>query len=53
MKIFTKLKKRLTTALVLTVPGCKQGFVEYCYASRVGLSCILMKNEKVIDYSYR
>ena len=32
------LKKRLTTALILTLPECTQGFVVYCDASRFGLA---------------
>ncbi|WMV09241.1 hypothetical protein MTR67_002626, partial [Solanum verrucosum] len=44
-KIFQELKKRLTTAPVLTLPEGTQGFVVYCDASRVGLGCVLMQND--------
>ncbi|WMV25682.1 hypothetical protein MTR67_019067 [Solanum verrucosum] len=40
-KSFQKLKKRLTTAPVLTLPEGTQGFMVYCDASRVGLGCVL------------
>ena len=40
-KRFQELKKRLTTAPVLTLPEGTQGFVVYCDASRVGLGCVL------------
>ncbi|WMV58630.1 hypothetical protein MTR67_052015 [Solanum verrucosum] len=41
-KSFQELKKRLTTASVLTLPEGTQGFVVYFHASRFGLGCILM-----------
>ncbi|WMV46298.1 hypothetical protein MTR67_039683 [Solanum verrucosum] len=43
-KSFQKFKTRLTTAPVLTLTEGTQGFVVYCYASRVGLGCVLMHN---------
>ena len=43
----------MTTAPVLTLPEGTQGFVVYCDASRVGLSCVLMQNDKVIAYASR
>ena len=52
-KSFQELKKRLTTAPVLTLPEGTQGFVVYCDASRVGLGCVLMQNGKVIAYASR
>ena len=52
-KIFQELKRRLTTAPILTLPECTQGFVVYCDASRVGLGCILMQNGKDIAYASR
>ncbi|KAH0636443.1 hypothetical protein KY289_036358 [Solanum tuberosum] len=48
---FPKLRKRLTTAPILTLPEGTQGFVVYCDASRVGLGCVLMQNGKVIAYA--
>ena len=52
-KIFQELKTKLTTAPVLTLPEGNQGFVVYCNESRVGLGCVLMKNDKVISYGSR
>ncbi|WMV38677.1 hypothetical protein MTR67_032062, partial [Solanum verrucosum] len=52
-KSFQELKKRLTTTPVLTLPEGTQGFVVYCDASRVGLGCVLMQNDKVIAYASR
>ena len=52
-KRFKELKKRLTSALVLTLPKGTQGFVVYCNASRVGLGCVLMQNDKIIAYASR
>ncbi|WMV30700.1 hypothetical protein MTR67_024085, partial [Solanum verrucosum] len=52
-KSFQKLKKRLTTALILTLLESTQGFVVYCDASRVGLCFVLMQNGKVIPYVSR
>ncbi|KAH0706534.1 hypothetical protein KY285_012312 [Solanum tuberosum] len=46
-KSFQELKKRLTTALVLTLPEGTQGFVIYCDVSRVGLGCVLVQNGKI------
>jgi hypothetical protein len=39
---FQELKKRLTTAPVLTLPDIQRDFVVYCDASRQGLGCVLM-----------
>ena len=50
---FHELKKRLTTALVLTLPKGTQSFVVYCDASRVGLGCVLMHHGKVVAYASR
>ncbi|XP_070045660.1 uncharacterized protein [Nicotiana tomentosiformis] len=50
---FQELKKRLTTAPVLTLPTCSGGFTVYCDASRVGLGCVLMQDGKVIAYASR
>jgi hypothetical protein len=52
---FQDIKKKLTTSPVLTLPDIHQSFVIFCDASRQGLGCVLMQNEKVIamhlDYS--
>jgi hypothetical protein len=50
---FQIIKKKLTTAPVLTLPDIHQDFVVFCDASRQGLGCVLMQNEKVIAYASR
>jgi hypothetical protein len=50
---FQIIKKKLTTAPVLTLPDIHQNFVIFCDASRQGLGCVLMQNEKVIAYASR
>ena len=50
---FDELKRRLTSAPVLTLPSGQDGFAVYCDASRQGLSCVLMQNDKVIAYASR
>ena len=50
---FDELKGRLTSAPVLTLPPGQDGFVVYCEASRQGLGCVLMQNDKVISYASR
>ncbi|WMV32271.1 hypothetical protein MTR67_025656 [Solanum verrucosum] len=52
-KSFQELKKKLISAPVLTLPEGAQDFVVYCDASRVGLGCVLMQNDKVIAYASR
>ena len=47
------LKDRLTSAPVLALPNGKDGFVVYSDASRQGLGCVLMQNDRVIAYAYR
>ncbi|WMV50577.1 hypothetical protein MTR67_043962 [Solanum verrucosum] len=53
VKSFQVLKDRITSAPVLTLPEGTNGFVVYCAASRIGLSCVLMQNGKVIAYASR
>ena len=50
---FDELKRRLTSAPVLTLPSGQDGFAVYCDASRQGLGCVLMQNDKVIAYASR
>ena len=50
---FQELKKRLTTAPVLTLPDIHRDFVIYCDASRQGLGCVLMQDGKVVAYASR
>jgi hypothetical protein len=48
---FQIIKKKLTTAPVLTLPDIHQNFVIFHDASRQGLGCVLMQSEKVIAYA--
>ena len=50
---FQELKRRLVTALVLTLPSKFCRFVIYSDASRKGLGCVLMQNGKVAAYASR
>ena len=50
---FKELKNRLITAPVLVLPTVGVGFVVFSDASRQGLECILMQNERVIAYASR
>jgi hypothetical protein len=50
-KAFEELKKRLTTAPVLTLPDQSKRFTVYCDASRDGLGCVLMQEGRVIAYA--
>ena len=52
-KNFQELKDRLTSVLVLTLPKCRENYIIYCDASRVGLGCVLMQVCKVIAYAFR
>ncbi|MCI83709.1 ABC transporter C family member 12-like, partial [Trifolium medium] len=48
-----ELKKRLTTAPVLTLPDASEPFVVYCDASKMGLGGVLMQRGKVVAYASR
>nr|ABA94769.1 retrotransposon protein, putative, Ty3-gypsy subclass [Oryza sativa Japonica Group] len=50
---FQELKKRLTTAPVLTLPDIRKDFEIFCDASRQGLGCVLMQEQKVVAYASR
>ncbi|WVZ52810.1 hypothetical protein U9M48_003832 [Paspalum notatum var. saurae] len=50
---FDELKKRLTTAPVLTLLDLTKSFTVYCDASKEGLGCVLMQEGKVIAYASR
>ena len=50
---FEELKGRLTSAPVLALPNGRDGFVVYSDASRQGLGCVLMQNDRVIAYASR
>ncbi|WVZ71237.1 hypothetical protein U9M48_019849 [Paspalum notatum var. saurae] len=44
---FDELKKRLTTAPVITLPDLTKSFTVYCDASKKGLGCVLMQEGKL------
>jgi hypothetical protein len=50
---FDELRKRLTTAPVLTMPDIHKSFDIYCDASKQGLGCVLMQEGHVIAYASR
>ena len=50
---FQELKKRLTTAPVLTLPDIHKDFQVYCDTSRLGLGCVLMQDRRVVSYATR
>ena len=52
-KSFQELKRRLTTAPVLALPVAGIDYVVYSDASRKGLGCVLMQQNKVIAYASR
>ena len=52
-KSFQELKRRLTSAPILTIPDGDEGFVIYSDASKMGLGAVLMQNGKVIAYASR
>ena len=50
---FDELKRKLTSALVLTLPSGHDEYTVYYDASRYGLGCVLMQHENVIAYASR
>ena len=50
---FKELKRRLSSAPVLTLPCSGERFVIYSDASKKGLGCVLMQNDMVIAYASR
>jgi hypothetical protein len=50
---FQELKKRLTTAPVLTMPDMEKLFSIYCDTSSQVLGCVLMQNGHVVAYASR
>src|SRR3989442_11450547 len=50
---FDRLKEKLTTAPVLTIPSGTAGFVVYSDASHQGLGCVLMQRGNVVAYASR
>ena len=47
------MKTKLTIAPVLTLPDIHRSFIVYCDASRQGLGCVLMHDDKVVAYTSR
>ncbi|KAL0332911.1 UNVERIFIED_CONTAM: Transposon Tf2-12 polyprotein [Sesamum calycinum] len=45
---FDELKKRLTSTPILVLPSGSGGYVVYTDASKQGLGCVLMQNEKIL-----
>ena len=52
-KCFQELKRRLTSAPILTIPIGTEDIVIYSDASKHGLDCVLMEHGKVIAYATR
>ena len=52
-KSFQELKKRLTTAPVLTIPHGNNRFAIYCDALKHGFGAVLMQNGMVVAYVSR
>jgi hypothetical protein len=50
---FQELKKRLTTAPVLTMPDMEKTLSIYCDTSGQGLGCLLMQEDHVVAYASR
>jgi hypothetical protein len=50
---FQELKKRLTTAPVLTMPDMEKPFLIYCDASGQGLGYVMMQDGHVVAYASR
>jgi len=48
-----ELKKRLTIALVLTLPDLSKSLSIYCDASCLGFGCVLMQGGRVVTYASR
>lgn len=51
IEVFLKIKKRLTTAPVLTLPNGTDKSVIYSEACGTRLDCVLMQNDKVVSYA--
>ena len=52
-KAFTQLKEALTAAPIFALPTPGRPYTVYTDASRVGLGCVLMQDEKVTAYGSR
>ena len=52
-KSLQELKTQLITTPILTLPDIGRSFIVYCGASRQGLGCVLMQDDKVVAYASR
>ena len=52
-KAFQEVRQRLTTAPILTLAMEGKEYTVYRDASKKGLGCILMQEEKVVAYASR
>ena len=52
-KAFQELKRRLTSAPILTIPKRGRRYTVYCDASKDGLGCVLMQSRRVVAYGSR
>ena len=50
---FKFLKERLTAASMLILPNREGKYTAYYDASKVGLGCALMQNDRVVAYALR
>ncbi|KAD5960569.1 hypothetical protein E3N88_12041 [Mikania micrantha] len=50
---FQRLKQKLCSAPILSLPAGTNDFVVYCDASIQGLGCVLMQRDKAITYASR
>ena len=50
---FQELKRRFTSAPILTVPEMRQRYTWYCDASKDGLGCVSMQSRRVVAYGSR
>ncbi|KAF5470761.1 hypothetical protein F2P56_011252 [Juglans regia] len=50
-KSFQELKRKLTTASVLALPKPQKLYVAFNDASKMGLGCVLMQEERVVAYA--
>ena len=52
-KAFQELRQRLTIAPILTLPMEGKKYTIYSDASKNGLGCVLMREDKVVAYGSR
>lgn len=50
---FEKLKDKLSSSLVLTLPKGNDGFLVYCDASRIRLGCVLMQHGRILANAFK